>query len=578
MARPNSRFRTCCLLAGLLALGLPYPLNAQTADSPSPTAPGPPAAKTAPPSQPPASVPSRASLDVTPSEEPGASAPADVVVANRVVATLRGSRLGYSPKDRAGDAEEKIGFLLGQGVAGPVTAVPFAEGYRIQIGGKGVFNLLSTDQDPVSDETPEQVRDRVVRQLQEALRASWEQRRPAVVLRGIALVAVATVLAGFLVWLSLWLMTKLRERMAATAPSRLIRVNEELAAFFSSPLRAWLNWLTRIGLVAVVVLVMYLWVTFSLRQFPLTQPWGDASRGFMLSLLQKLGWGILGQVPNLCFVLLIYCVARAVSKLLKLFFLALEEGRIKLPGLYPDTVPMTRRLAVAALWIFALVMAYPYLPGSDSLAFKGVSVFFGLLVSIGSSGVISQAASGIILVYSRAFQPGDYIQAGETEGTVMDVGILSTKVRTIKQEVINLPNSLLIGSTCKNYSTLAKEQGLIVHTTVTIGYDTPWRQVEAMLLMAAGRTAALRQEPMPFVLQTALSDFYPEYQLNAYLDEPHRRIDVLAELHAHIQDVFNEYGVQIMSPHYRSDPSGAAKVVPKEHWYAAPAQKPSTAD
>jgi len=578
MARRNLRFRIWCLLAGLLAVGLPSPRSALAAGPSGPAEPAPPVAITAPSAQPPAPAPSSAAPEVKPREEPGKFAPADIVVANRVVATLRGSRLGYSPQDRAGDAEEKIGFLIGKGLTGPVTAVPFAEGYRIQISGKGVFNLLAADHDPESDETLEQARDGVVRQLQEALQASWEQRRPAVVLRGVALTAGATILAAFLIWLSLRLMFRLRERMSAAAPNRLTRIDPGLAAFFSSPWRAGLNWLTRIGLAAVIVLLAYLWVTFSLRQFPLTQPWGEASRGFLLSLLEKLGWGILGQVPNLCFVLLIYLVTRAVAKLLHLFFLGLEEKRFSLPGLYPDTVPVTRRLTIAALWVFALVMAYPYLPGSDSLAFKGVSVFLGLLVSIGSSGVISQAASGIILVYSRAFQPGDYIQAGETEGTVVDVGILSTKVRTIKQEMINLPNSLLIGSTCKNYSTLAKERGLIVYTSVTIGYDTPWRQVEAMLLLAAGRTAALRREPKPFVLQTALADFYPEYQLNAYLDEPQNRVEVLAELHAHIQDVFNEYGVQIMSPHYRDDPRGAAKVVPKEQWYAAPAEPPPVKD
>jgi small-conductance mechanosensitive channel len=291
-----------------------------------------------------------------------------------------------------------------------------------------------------------------------------------------------------------------------------------------------------------------------------------------------MGQGVLAEIPNLIFVLLILLITRAISKLMQLFFVAVEEKRISMPGLHAETIPVTRRLAVAGLWIFALVVAYPYLPGSDSLAFKGVSVFLGLFLSFGSGGVISQAASGIVLVYSRAFKPGDYIRVAETEGTVLEVGILSTKVRTNKLEVVNLPNSVLLGSTCKNFSTLAQDKGLIVYTSVTIGYDTPWRQVHAMLLLAADRTEALRKEPQPFVVQIALSDFYVEYQLNANLDEPQRRLAVLAELHAHIQDVFNEYGVQIMSPHYENDPGGAAKMVPKEQWYAAPAEAPPKTD
>jgi small-conductance mechanosensitive channel len=257
---------------------------------------------------------------------------------------------------------------------------------------------------------------------------------------------------------------------------------------------------------------------------------------------------------------------------------AVEEGRLSVPGMHPDTTSMTRRLVISILWVFSLVIAYPYLPGSDSLAFKGISVFLGLLISFGSSGVVSQAASGVILVYSRAFRSGDYVNIGDTEGTVMSIGILSTKIRTNKRELLNIPNSVLTTSTTKNFSGLLEDKGVVLYTSVTIGYDTPWRQVHALLLKAAGRTAELKKEPEPFVYQTALSDFYVEYQLNAYLAEPSRRPRVLAELHAHIQDVFNEHGVQIMSPHYENDPEGGAKLVPKERWYAAPAQQPEAQD
>ena len=362
--------------------------------------------------------------------------------------------------------------------------------------------------------------------------------------------------------------------MAHLAPGKLSQMNEDLAGFFASPLRAMANWILRLGLVGMIVFLGYVWLTVSLRQFPLTQPWGDAMRGFFFDMVKRVAGGMLSALPGLAFVVVILFITRAAIRLLRLFFLAVEEGRLTIPGVHPDTAPVTRRMVTSILWIFALVMAYPYLPGSDSMAFKGVGVFLGLLISIGSSGVVSQAASGIILVYSRAFRPGDFVQIGDTEGTVLSIGLLSTKIRTNKREQVNIPNSVLTSTTTKNYSSLMEEKGVIVHTSVTIGYDTPWRQIHAMLLLAAGRTAELRKEPKPFVYQTALSDFYVEYQLNAYLAEPRNRPRVLAELHAHIQDVFNEHGVQIMSPHYENDPEGGAKLVPPAKWYPAPASGP----
>jgi small-conductance mechanosensitive channel len=555
-------WRGCVFLSWCLVLFLAGPLSAQ--DQP---ASGPPAHAVSAPA---GVLPGGGAV--------GESVPADVVVANRVVATLRGDWLGFPPAERARDGEQKISDQLARGIISPVTAEPFAEGYRIRVGTKFVFNLLAADRDPFSEDTLDQTRDRVIQNLGVALKASWEQKRPAVILRGIGMVLLVTVVIGLLLWLCLWLLRKLAERMARLAPGRLSQMSKDLAGFFASPLRMFLNWLVRLVLVGVIALLGYVWLTLSLRQFPLTQPWGDALRGFFFDMVKRVAAGTLSALPGLCFVAVIFIVTRAASRLLRLFFVAVEEGRLSVPGMHPDTTSMTRRLVISILWVFSLVIAYPYLPGSDSLAFKGISVFLGLLISFGSSGVVSQAASGVILVYSRAFRSGDYVNIGDTEGTVMSIGILSTKIRTNKRELLNIPNSVLTTSTTKNFSGLLEDKGVVLYTSVTIGYDTPWRQVHALLLKAAGRTAELKKEPEPFVYQTALSDFYVEYQLNAYLAEPSRRPRVLAELHAHIQDVFNEHGVQIMSPHYENDPEGGAKLVPKERWYAAPAQQPEAQD
>ena len=232
----------------------------------------------------------------------------------------------------------------------------------------------------------------------------------------------------------------------------------------------------------------------------------------------------------------------------------------------------TRRLVSVLLWAVAVVASYPYLPGSQSDAFKGVSVLMGLMISLGSSGLVNQVMSSFVITYSRSLRTGDWARIGDAEGSVVQLGILSTKIRTLRNEEVTLPNAIVASQTVTNFSRHARE-GLYAHTAVTIGYDTPWRQVEALLLSAAESTPGLRPEPRPFVLQTSLQDFYVAYVLHVCVDRPERYAFVLNDLNARIQDAFNSYGVQIMSPNYRGDPA-AAKVVPREQWFAAPARDP----
>jgi small-conductance mechanosensitive channel len=221
------------------------------------------------------------------------------------------------------------------------------------------------------------------------------------------------------------------------------------------------------------------------------------------------------------------------------------------------------------LWLFALIVSYRYLPGSDSDAFKGVSVFVGLMVSLGSTGIMNQVMSGLTITYSRSLRQGDFVKIDDVEGTVMELGVLSTKVKTQRNEEITIPNAVVVANPTTNYSRLAQSEGVFVPTSVTIGYDTPWRQVKALLLLAAERTSGIRREPKPVVRHTALQDFYVQYTLLVCLEQPYLRAAVLDALHANILDAFNEYGVQITSPNYEADPEGR-KIVPKDQWYAAP--------
>jgi len=284
---------------------------------------------------------------------------------------------------------------------------------------------------------------------------------------------------------------------------------------------------------------------------------------------------MLNSLPDLLMVLAIVVVTRFFVRLSNYLFDAIEHERVVVRGMYPDTAQSTRRIIAALLWLLAIAVAYPYLPGSGSDAFKGVSVFVGVIVSLGSSGIMNQIMSGLTITYSRALNVGDFVKIGEVEGTVEQLGFLSLKIKTERREAITIPNALVVSTSTINYSRFAVREGVIMATSVTIGYDTPWRQVEAMLILAANRTPGIRKEPPPAVRQTGLLDFYVKYTLLVCLDQPRKRMAILHALHANILDAFNEYGVQITSPNYEADPD-EPKVVPRSKWYAAPATPAAT--
>ncbi|MDA0236752.1 MAG: mechanosensitive ion channel, partial [Proteobacteria bacterium] len=216
------------------------------------------------------------------------------------------------------------------------------------------------------------------------------------------------------------------------------------------------------------------------------------------------------------------------------------------------------------------------IPGSDSDAFKGMSLLLGVIVSLGSSSVIGNIIAGYTMTYRRVFKLGDRVRIGEYIGDIHEARLLVTHLRTLKNEIVAIPNSMILGSEVVNYSKLAGKMGLILHTNVGIGYETPWRQVEAMLLEAAARTPGLLREPPPFVMHQKLGDFCVDYEINAYCKDAHAMYGLYNALHRNILDVFNEYGVQIMTPAYEGDPD-EPKLVPRERWYAAPAQPTAAA-
>jgi len=323
----------------------------------------------------------------------------------------------------------------------------------------------------------------------------------------------------------------------------------------------------------ILLVVFYTYVQLGLSFFPQTQAFASQILNYVLGPLKTIGMAVAAQIPNLLFLVIIVLITVYVLKLMRLFFKGMERGTITFKGFYPEWAQPTYRILRILVIAFAAVMAFPYIPGSESSAFKGVSIFFGVLFSLGSSSAIANIIAGYTLTYRRVFKIGDRVKIADFVGDVIATRLQVTHLRTIKNEEIVVPNSMIVNSQVMNYTSLAQQKGLILHTTVTIGYDVPWRQVHALLLMAAERTQGLLREPAPFVLQTSLDDFYVSYELNAYTDTPKAMAQIYSELHKNIQDAFNEYGVQIMSPAYETDPD-RPKFVPKDRWYASPAKPP----
>src|SRR5262245_53806353 len=219
------------------------------------------------------------------------------------------------------------------------------------------------------------------------------------------------------------------------------------------------------------------------------------------------------SLPGLVVVVIIFVLAHVANSALRGFFDGVQSGRLTFTWIDADLARPTRRLVMIAVWLFAIAMAYPYIPGAQSDAFRGLSVLLGLMVSIGASGIVGQAASGLILMYTRTYRPGEYVRIGDNEGTVVALGMFTTRIRTGMGEELTLPNSVVLAAVTKNYSREVRGQGFVVDAGVTIGYDAPWRQVHAMLIEAARRTPGVVEAPPPRVYQTALSDFYVEYRV-----------------------------------------------------------------
>ena len=499
-----------------------------------------------------------------------------VTIFNRPVVTFRSTVLGVGPDDRAESAEKRILALLERGGEGRVTVEKIDLGDVIKIDGGLAFILSDSDVQPLSGDTLATIADRAVAALTTAIAETREARNARLMLEAAIWAGIATIVYVLCLLVLRFARRGVTRRLLHVADVAAVNfriggtavVNRRRAFAIARHLVQWVFW-------AVVLLLTYQWVGFLLGRFPFTRAWGEQLNSFLATTTIDFLTAVAASIPELLVVVVIFFLARTVVGMLHNFFDGVQANRIDVGWLDADSARPTRRITTFVVWVFALAMAYPYIPGSGTEAFKGLSVLLGLMVSIGASGIVGQAASGLILMYTRTFRPGEYVRIGESEGTIVDMGMFTTRLRTGLGEEVTVPNTLALSAVSRNYSRAVKGAGFILDATVTIGYDALWRQVQAMLIEAAKRTPGVLADPAPHVFQTALSDFYVEYRLvcQAVPKEAHARAEALSLLNANVLDVFNEHGVQIMSPHYLGDPT-TAKVVPKSRWYEAPARQP----
>ena len=477
-------------------------------------------------------------------------------------------------EERARTGSERLSrFARSQEPVDPIRVEQREHGANVYFGERHVLTVLPQDTVGTGHDMASLAR-KGTGTLREAILEYREARSARNLLIGFALTVLATVLL-FLALRGIGaLYRRTRAGIGSWVSAREDGIRKRTAAVVHpSHVRAGLNSIADLTRFLLVFLTFFLYFRIVLARFPWTRPIAMNLDQMLLGPITNLGRSILDALPGLVFIGVVAVITHYVIRFLHFLALEIEAGHIEMPGFYTEWAKPTYNIARVLVVFFAVIVCYPYIPGSNTEAFKGVSIFLGVLLSLGSTSAVSNLIAGFVLTYMRAFRVGDIIQVDADRGMVTEMTLLATRVQTPKNEIVTIPNATVLGSRVTNYSRLSQDPGLVLHATVTVGYAAPWRQVHALLLQAAERTSGIKKDPAPFVLQTSLEQVQVAYEINAYTDQPNRMLRIYSDLRQNIQDAFNEYGVQIMTPFYEGDKEQPL-VVPKEKWYAAPAAKP----
>ena len=484
---------------------------------------------------------------------------------------------GLPVEDRAERTTKKIGEVA-KNSAIPIDSLKIVqlEGLRvITTEEEIVFTLLEADAQ-AANRALNELAESYLQKVKEAIAQYRERRSFKKLVMPILLVAIETILVIVLLILLNKILTRINRHINAWRSTLFRPLRIQSLQLFSVDQEAHLS-LALVKLIywAILAVILFMYLSLLTRYFPQTQGLGKAIFSSLHNVLRIATKASIAYLPNLLTIILTLIIAFYIIRFCRLFFNALDTGTLSLPGFYQDWARPTGRLTVVLISALALVIIFPLLPGAQSPAFRGISIFMGALFTLGGASAIANLVGGFVIIYTRAFRIGDRVQVADVTGDILEKTILSTRIRTPKNEIVTIPNASIITSNIKNFTTAFREinQPLIVHTTITLGYDVPWRQVHQVLIEAARLSPHILEDPAPFVLQTSLGDFAVSYELNAYTNQPSMMSKIYSQLHQNIQDKCNEAGIEILSPQYSALRDGNQQTIPEDYLpqnYTAP--------
>ena len=494
-----------------------------------------------------------------------------VMLDNQELFTIRQGIGSFSAQERAKSITDRIEKIADDDVLSPedltIKIDPEDKNPSIILGDTVIATITSKDA-KLHAVSQEVLAERALAKMKAAIVRYRQERQPDNLFKDAVLTVSATLATVLIFWVIIFISSRVFPQIQRLITSLVPGVEFQNFEIISSrTIGIFSLRILQFIRTLIILTILYFYLTFVLRLFPWTRKFGDGFLQYFFRALEVFSQEIAKYLPNIFIILLIVFITHYLLRAIKPFFTALARENLVIHGFYPDWANPTYNLLSLLIIALAIVIAFPYLPGFNSPAFQGVSVFLGVLFSLGSTSAIANVVGGIILIYTRSFQLGDKISIGDVIGDVIEKGLLVTRIRTPANRIITIPNSSLLNTNVINFSVSQREfkQPLILQTTVTLGYDLPWRKVHATLKEAALATKFIVSEPAPFVLQTSLDDFYVSYQLNAYTDHPSKMVYIYSELHQNIQDKCNEVGIEIMSPHYKALRDGNHSTIPENY-------------
>lgn len=494
---------------------------------------------------------------------------ADVLVDGKTIFTIKSNLGDLSPEDRAKETMDRL-QTVAENLAIPPEEIQIVNLKELElIQADDLVITAFSEEDAEAENVP--LSELIIERRDQIVDAIIEYRKSRTqesILWGTIKAVMATIIAVIILVLLNKFLPPIFNRLRAWQRQRLESIEFQGLQFISGrQVAKFISFIFTLIRIFLVFLVFYIYIPLVLSYFPWTKPIGIKLQSYFWGSINLVVSGIISYLPNLFIIALIVIIAYYCIRFARFFFDAIGRERIRINGFYPEWAKPTYNLAVFFIIGLAAVLIFPYLPASSSAGFQGISIFIGALFTLGSTAIVGNIVSGIVLIYTRAFQLGDVINVNDKQGRVVEKTMLTTRIMTPDNEVITIPNATLLVSDITNYTASIRDrkQPLVLKTTITLGYDVPWRKVHEVLINAAKDSEGILQNPEPFVLQTSLDDFYVAYTIKAFTDAPEKMAITYSKLHQSIQDKCNEADIEILSPHYAAVRDGHQITIPENY-------------